>query len=91
MVKEIIHARDGKVRLVKLRTAPGTLLRSVQRIYPLEIYDEGVPVLTPASEEADYEREVTTSPGEKENGGPSVVELFTRGGRKVRPPLRFLI
>jgi len=82
VVEELIHGRDGKVRLVKLRTASGTLLRPVQRIYPLEIYDEGVLVLTPASVEADHEREVTTSPREKENGGPSLVEVFTRGGKK---------
>jgi hypothetical protein len=91
MVEELIHGRDGKVRLVKIGTASGTLLRPVQRIYPLEIYDEGVPVLAPASVEADHEREVTTSPRGKKNGGPSVVEMFTRGGRKVRPPPRFLI
>ena len=48
VVEELIHGRDGKVRLVKLRTASGTLLRPVQRIYPLEIYDEGVSVPTPA-------------------------------------------
>ena len=46
MVDELIHGRDGKVWLVKLRTASGTLLRPVQRIYPLEIYDEVVPVPT---------------------------------------------
>jgi len=50
-----------------------------------------VPVMAPASVEADHEREVTTSPREKENGGPNLVEVFTRGGRKVRPPPRFLI
>jgi hypothetical protein len=52
VVEEIIYGRVGKVRLLKLRTAPGTLLRPVQRIYPLEIYDEV---------EADHETEVTTS------------------------------
>jgi len=40
MVDELIHGRDGKVRLVKIGTTSGTLLRPVQRIYPLEIYDE---------------------------------------------------
>jgi hypothetical protein len=55
VVEELIHCRDGKVRLVKLRTASGTLFRPVQRIYPLEIYDEGVPVLTPALVEANHE------------------------------------
>jgi hypothetical protein len=91
VVEELIHGSDGKVRLVKLRTASGTLLRTVQRIYPLEIYDEGVRVPAPASVEADREREVTPTSRKKENGVPSVVEVFTGGGRKVRPPPRFLI
>ena len=81
----------GKVCLAKLRMASSTLLRPVQRIYPLEIYDEGLPVRTPASVEADRKGELTPTPREKENGVPSVVEVFTRGGRKVRPPPRFLI
>jgi hypothetical protein len=33
--EELIRGRDGKVRLVKLRKASGTLLRPVQRVYPL--------------------------------------------------------
>jgi len=76
---ELIHGRDGKVRLVKLRAASGTLLRPVQKIYPLEIYDEGVPVQTPASVRADHEMELI-SPREK-NWGPSVV-VVTRDGEK---------
>lgn len=90
-VEKLIPGRDGKVRLVKLRTASSTLLRPVQRIYPLEIYDEGVPVPTSASVKEDHERDSMTSLQDKENGEPSVVEVFTRGGRKVRPPPQFLI
>ena len=56
VVEEFIPSGDGKVRLVKLRTASGILLRPVQRIYPLEIYDEGVPVPTPASVREDRKR-----------------------------------
>jgi len=41
VVEELIPGRDGKVRLVKLRTASGILLRPVQRIYPLEITMKG--------------------------------------------------
>jgi hypothetical protein len=91
VVQELIPGRDGKVRLVKLRMASGILLRPVQRIYPLEIYDEGVPVPTPASVEADRENELTTASRERENGGPSAAEVFIRGGRKVKPSPRFLM
>ncbi|GFW63682.1 DUF5641 domain-containing protein [Trichonephila clavipes] len=39
MVKiiELISGRDGKIRTVKLKTQHGTVLRQVQRVYPLEI------------------------------------------------------
>ena len=91
VVEELIHGRDGKVRIVKLKTASGTLLRPVQQVYPLEIYDEGVPIPTAAPVMAEHEKDLTPSPREKENGGPSVVEVFTRGGRRVKPSPRFLI
>jgi len=61
VVEEHIPDRDGKVRLVKLRTAAGILLRPLQRIYPLEIYDEGVSVPTPASVGAVRKKELTAS------------------------------
>jgi len=41
VVEELIPGWDGKVRLVRLRTASGTLLRPVQRIYSLEINVKG--------------------------------------------------
>jgi hypothetical protein len=66
VVEELIPGRHGKVRLVKLRTASGILLRPVQRIYPLEIYDEGVPVTTPASVGADHEKELMTTSRKRE-------------------------
>ncbi|GFX86553.1 integrase catalytic domain-containing protein [Trichonephila clavipes] len=34
---ELIPGRDGKIRTVKLKTQHGTVLRPVQRVYPLEI------------------------------------------------------
>ncbi|GFQ85554.1 hypothetical protein TNCT_444511, partial [Trichonephila clavata] len=34
---ELFPGRDGRTRLVKLKTGKGTLLRPVQRLYPLEV------------------------------------------------------
>jgi hypothetical protein len=42
-VAELIPVREGKVRLVKLKTASGVILRPNQKVYALEIYDEGIP------------------------------------------------
>jgi hypothetical protein len=42
VAEELIPGRDGSVCLVKLRAISGLLLRPFHRIYPLEIYDEGI-------------------------------------------------
>jgi hypothetical protein len=42
VIEELIPGRDGEVRLLRLRTASGVLLRPGQRVYPLEIH-EGEP------------------------------------------------
>ena len=36
-IKELVHSKDGKVRLVKLQTSHSEMLRPFQRIYPLEV------------------------------------------------------
>ncbi|GFR02016.1 DUF5641 domain-containing protein [Trichonephila clavata] len=36
-VIELFPGRDGRTRLVKLKTGKGTLLKPVQRLYPLEV------------------------------------------------------
>uniref|UniRef100_A0A0A9WXX2 Chaperone protein ClpB n=1 Tax=Lygus hesperus TaxID=30085 RepID=A0A0A9WXX2_LYGHE len=38
VVVELMTGKDGKCRVVKLRTAEGILIRPVQRIYPLEVF-----------------------------------------------------
>ncbi|GFR05997.1 integrase catalytic domain-containing protein, partial [Trichonephila clavata] len=40
VVIKLLPGKDGINRLVRLRTAKGELLRSVQRIFPLEISKE---------------------------------------------------
>ncbi|UYV77492.1 hypothetical protein LAZ67_15001254 [Cordylochernes scorpioides] len=37
VIEEILFGRDGVNRLVKVKTAVGTFLRPIQKIYPLEI------------------------------------------------------
>ncbi|GBM50513.1 hypothetical protein AVEN_160737-1 [Araneus ventricosus] len=36
-VVQLIEGKDGVVRLVKIRTKQGDLLRPIQRLYPLEV------------------------------------------------------
>ncbi|KAJ8968120.1 hypothetical protein NQ317_003181 [Molorchus minor] len=37
VIEEIFPGKDGKSRLVRLRTSKGNMLRPIQRLYPLEI------------------------------------------------------
>jgi hypothetical protein len=86
VVEELIPGRDGEVRLVKLRTALGVLLRPIQRVYPLEIYDEEPPKSDQPSVGFAQEAEVTAdSIGQKDNGLKGT-GVRTRSGRKIKLP-----
>lgn len=46
LVTELLSAKDGEIRLVRLKTARGQVLRPVQRLYPLEcVTTENLPVM----------------------------------------------
>ncbi|GFT12009.1 DUF5641 domain-containing protein [Trichonephila clavipes] len=36
-ITELIHGRDGEIRTIRLKTQHGTVIRPVQRIFPLEV------------------------------------------------------
>ena len=41
-IKELVHGKDEKVRLIKLQTSLSEILRPIQRVYPLELsYADG--------------------------------------------------
>lgn len=46
VINEMIPGKDGEIRLVRLRTATGELLRPIQRIYPLEIDSQDLEIKT---------------------------------------------
>lgn len=58
-VLEVILGRDGKVRVVKLKTANGELIRPVQRLFPLELVG---PITAKGSVRAFSEKCVRKSP-----------------------------
>ncbi|GBM75536.1 hypothetical protein AVEN_180647-1 [Araneus ventricosus] len=49
---EMIPGHDGKIRTVKLKAQHGTVLRPIQRIYPLEIYSDQSADMEPGGEES---------------------------------------
>lgn len=72
-VVRLFPGRDGIVRVVKLQTACGELVRPIQRLYPLEMSSTVHKNLS----------ETTTQPEEKDEQFPEAIR--TRSGRRVKP------
>lgn len=89
--EELIPGKDGKVRLLKLKMASRVLLRPIQRIYPLDIYDEGILKLVRTSAEVAQKGHMTAGSKEKDDNGQIRAEEQTRSGRKVKLVLQFLM
>lgn len=101
-VVELLPGKDNRVRLVRVDTAKGQLLRPVQRIYPLEL------VMTPSDESSHFveqrpcstrvpvenhsednqERAESESAGVLESRVPVKVKIM-RSGRVSKPPKLF--
>jgi hypothetical protein len=91
VVEELIPGRDGEVHRLKLKMASRVLPRPIHRIYPLDIYNEGIPKLVRTSAEVAQEGQMTAASKEKEDNGQIRVEEQTRSSRKVKLPLQFLM
>lgn len=72
IVLEVFPGKDGLIRSVKVKTAKGTLLRPIQRLHDLELYNDSHCNSNDVSEDL-----VEQPPGS-----------YTRKGRKVKPPDR---
>nr|GBM29379.1 hypothetical protein AVEN_256716-1 [Araneus ventricosus]GBM29398.1 hypothetical protein AVEN_11715-1 [Araneus ventricosus] len=97
-VVQLIEGKDGVVRLVKIRTNQGDLLRSIQRLYPLEVSSpndgdlrkliEG-PTICEKSEYNISSDPSSIVPDSGEELSPtSVPQRFSRYGRTLRVPRR---
>ncbi|KAJ8969022.1 hypothetical protein NQ317_012213 [Molorchus minor] len=104
-IVELIPGKDGTVRLVRVDTAKGQLLRPLQRIYPLECSDvkeigKEIPnAETSASDTDDRSRQLrlelhdqvcdNASAGVYKSRVPDANVYVTRSGRLVKQPSRF--
>ncbi|GFY14740.1 integrase catalytic domain-containing protein [Trichonephila clavipes] len=77
---ELIPGRDGKIRMVRLKTQHGKMLRPIQRIYPLEIRSNEN--LQRGMEESIPTVSETLSPDEV------IFKKYTSSGRCVKKPKR---
>ncbi|XP_035218848.1 uncharacterized protein LOC118192066 [Stegodyphus dumicola] len=72
VIEELYPGRDGHVRVVKVKTPLGHLVRPVQKIYPLEVNSSGDPIIpdqhttndTPATSQNDIpiQKDVSAAP-----------------------------
>ncbi|GIY77103.1 hypothetical protein CEXT_751201 [Caerostris extrusa] len=82
-VLEKYPGKDGIIRLVKLRTDKGNILRSIQRLYPIELtpnYEQVVP-------ETQKVPEVVTEYPELSTDSNDTVPV-SRSGREIKPVKR---
>ncbi|GFS97239.1 uncharacterized protein NPIL_72611 [Nephila pilipes] len=84
---ELIPGRDGKIRTVKLKTQHGTVLRPIQRIYPLEIYSKESVGGELGGEESNSNN-VTDNENNVTSADDVIVRKFTSCGRPVKAPSR---
>lgn len=83
-VLELFPGKDGVVRLVKLKTLKGNVLRPVQRLYPLEIKNEHEPVISDHKTVPDQEPPELSEMKNDFKHDP----VYTRSGRLVKPVKR---
>ncbi|KAJ8909412.1 hypothetical protein NQ315_017031 [Exocentrus adspersus] len=90
-VVEILPGKDQRIRLVKVETAKGQLLRPVQRLYCLECVDASA-LNQEESESAGVsgnKNKVPENECAEVSGNKSRVPVVTRSGRVSVPPSRF--
>lgn len=76
-VEEVFPGRDGVIRVVRLRTVNGILIRPIQKLYPLEASDSD-------EFKEKIERKLCSNRStEDQNTGD---EIRTRYGRKIKAP-----
>lgn len=96
MVSELVPGRDGQIRLVKLTTARGQLMRPIQRLFPLEcLKEEDSADSAGVTKRKASEPSGVTEPGsarmsESKVSAPKPESVVTRQGRVTKTPKRFL-
>lgn len=83
-VEDVIFGKDGKPRVVKLRTKSNTIIRPVQKLYPLEVRDEHCF----PKEELRIQKKMSITE-EPEESVPCK-EMHTKCGRTVKKPGRYV-
>ncbi|GBN15418.1 hypothetical protein AVEN_172426-1 [Araneus ventricosus] len=86
-IVELIPGRDGKIRTVKLKTQHGTVLRPIQRIYPLEINSNQSVDGEPGGEESSS-HDVSDNETKLAPADDVIMRKYTSSGRYGKAPKR---
>ncbi|GFV91994.1 integrase catalytic domain-containing protein [Trichonephila clavipes] len=82
---ELIPGRDGEIRTVRLKTQHGTVIRPVQRIFPLEVQA----IANSDKELKEESVSVISTKHEKVlNINDAIIKKYTSSGRLVKEPKR---
>ncbi|GFR27261.1 DUF5641 domain-containing protein [Trichonephila clavata] len=82
---ELIPSRDGEIRTVRLKTQHGTVIRPVQRIFPLEVQA----IANNAKGLKEESNSVQcTKPENDLNTNDVIVKKYTSSGRLIKEPKR---
>lgn len=95
-VKELIAGKDNNVRVARLTTAKGELIRPIQRLYPLELryekseakVDEIIAKKCRDTRRKEPESGVPNTCGADDKHSHDNESYVTRSGRKVKLPER---
>jgi len=81
-IVELIPGRDGNVRVARIKTSKGELIRPIQRLVPLEIRSEAeFPIL---------QKELRPKGAKKNMREEDGKEVTTRCGRRIKKPIRYI-
>ncbi|GFV74644.1 DUF5641 domain-containing protein [Trichonephila clavipes] len=82
---ELIPGRDGEIRTVRLKTQHGTVIRPVQRIFPLEVQAIANCDKELKEESISFK---STKPEKVLITNDAIVKKYTSSGRLVKEPKR---
>ncbi|GFQ67791.1 integrase catalytic domain-containing protein [Trichonephila clavata] len=95
-VLELLQGRDGNIRTLKLKCGNAEIIRPVQRLFPLEIQPEELPIAAVGMERVPELSTLSEVPVAytDEEVNPELTEVtpvmdsckFSRCGRKIKPP-----
>jgi len=84
IIVELYPGRDGQVRVARVKTKNGFLVRPLQRLYPLE-----VPTTSEKEVSPEVKRDATREITDQLESQDSNVVIKTRSGREVKKPTRY--